>query len=89
MDWASAAPGDLIRFEDAYWDEDANQIPVPEAWLDGVPTGWEEAIVVANTPLLLRVRHPQSGAEVDLPQNDLYWSIVRSRERGVLQQFVD
>lgn len=87
MDWASAAPGDLIRFEEAYWDEDANQIPVPEAWLDGIPNGWEEAIVVANTPLLLRVRHPQSGAEVDLPQNDLYWSIVRSSAVDALKHW--
>lgn len=87
MDWASAAPGDLIRFEEAYWDEDANQIPVPEAWLDGIPEGWEEAIVVANTPLLLRVRHPQTGVEVDLPLSDLYWSIVESSAVDALKHW--
>lgn len=71
-------PGDVIALEEVEWWDDDQQTPMPPAWQDGVPSGWSVAEVVVNSPLLLRLKHPQTGEEVDLPQEAICWSVVES-----------
>lgn len=73
-------PGDVIELTDVeWWDgDDGEQTPMPLAWRDGVPAGWNTAEVLVNTPLLLRLKHPQTGEVVDLPPGSIYWDVRES-----------
>jgi hypothetical protein len=77
LNWHEAVPGDVITPTDVYWEEDL--APHLSEWESGIPEKWQTAIVVLNSELMLRLRHPESGEEIDLPGDGLYWDVIESQ----------
>jgi hypothetical protein len=77
LNWHEAVPGDVITPTDVYWEEDLGSHL--SEWDRGIPEKWQTAIVVLNSDLMLRLRHPESGEEIDLPGDGLYWDVIESQ----------
>jgi len=83
LNWSEAVPGDVIAPTDVYWEEDLESHL--SEWNMGVPEKWRTAVVVLNSELMLRLRHPETDEEIDLPGDGLFWDVIESHAVDALR----